>query len=253
MKLIINGDDFALTKGATQGIIYCIKNGIMTDTTVMVNMPYFEESMELAAENDINEMGIHFTLTCGKPVLDPKDIPSLVDENGNFYRKPQILKEKFKLEDAEKELRAQLQKFLNNNSNIRLNHMDGHHHFYAFHEDLFKLVMKLAKENNMPMRNADVGFGYKVSKEIKHPTLFSGEFFGEEKDLMVKDLEILISKYKDVEVLEFMAHPAFIDDELKEISSYSNQREVEKNILTSNEIKRFIEDNGIELISYSEL
>ena len=36
--LIINADDFGLTEGVNAGIIDCLRNGILTSATAMVNM-----------------------------------------------------------------------------------------------------------------------------------------------------------------------------------------------------------------------
>ena len=41
-KLIVNADDFGLTEGSTLGIIRSHEDGIVTSTTLMVNMPFCE-------------------------------------------------------------------------------------------------------------------------------------------------------------------------------------------------------------------
>ena len=42
MKLIINADDFGLSKSITDGIIVGILGGYITSTTIMSNMDYAE-------------------------------------------------------------------------------------------------------------------------------------------------------------------------------------------------------------------
>ena len=37
-------------------------------------------------------VGLHFTLTAGKPVLSPQEVPTLVDENGGIIHNNGILK-----------------------------------------------------------------------------------------------------------------------------------------------------------------
>ena len=118
MKLIINGDDFGLTRGVSEGIIKCMKNGILTDTSAMTNMPFFEEAINIAKSKGINEMGIHLNMTCGKPVLPQSEVSSICDENGNFYRKPELIPSNIKLSELEKELRAQIEKFKKTNMKI---------------------------------------------------------------------------------------------------------------------------------------
>lgn len=250
MKLIINGDDFGLTIGVSKGIIDAIKNGLMTDTTAMTNMPYFEESIKMAKENEINEMGIHLTLTCGKPVLDKNEVSSLVTEDGKFYRKPNVVPKEINMGELEKELRAQINKFLA--TGMKLNHIDGHHHFYIINEDIFKLVVSLAKEFNVPVRCPSNEYINLIKEaNVKSPDLMLGDFYEENTTE-----EYLINRLKELshlEVLEVMAHPAIIDKDLEEITTYLDYRTMELNTLKSKTLKKFINDNNIELISFSDL
>ena len=68
MKLIINADDFGYSNGVNYGIIDAFKNGILTSTTCLTNMPGFNHAIQLAKENPNLGIGIHLTLTCGKPL-----------------------------------------------------------------------------------------------------------------------------------------------------------------------------------------
>lgn len=45
MKLIINADDFGLSKGINKGIIEAYQAGLISSTTIMINMPYAEEAI----------------------------------------------------------------------------------------------------------------------------------------------------------------------------------------------------------------
>ena len=48
MRLIVNADDFGLSRGVNLGIIEAHKNGIVTSTTLMVTMNEVEHALELA-------------------------------------------------------------------------------------------------------------------------------------------------------------------------------------------------------------
>lgn len=250
MKLIVNGDDFGLTIGVSKGIIDAIKNGIMTDTTAMANMQHFEESIKMAKDNGINQMGIHLTLTCGKPVLDATEVPSLVNENGDFYKKPDYVPKEISMDELEKELRAQINKFLA--TNMKLNHIDGHHHFYIYDERMFRLVVSLAKEFKVPVRCPSNKFMNIIKEfDVKSPDFMLGDFYEENttEDHIIKRIKEL----KHIEVLEIMAHPAVIDNELTNITSYLEYRTKELNTLKSETLKEFIKNNNIELINFSQL
>lgn len=250
MRLIVNGDDFGLTIGVSKGIIDAIKNGIMTDTTAMTNMPHFEESIKMAKENGINEMGIHLTLTCGKPILPKDEVSTLVREDGYFYKHPKYVPKEINIDELEKELRAQINKFIE--TGMKLNHIDGHHHFYIFDKRVFKLVVSLAKEFNVPVRCPRRDY-LNIVKEfnVKSPDIMIEDFYEEcaSLDYLMKCLK----KFKHLDVVEVMAHPAIIDEELKSLSSYLEYRAIELEILKSDTIKKFLEDNNIELISFSQI
>lgn len=249
MKLIINADDYGMTQGVTEGIIDAMKSGVLSDTTAMANMPYFDEAMKIAKEKGINEMGIHLTASCGSPLSPSEEVSDLVNEDGTFLRRP---KEKLlNIDQVEKEFRAQIEKFMK--SGVKLNHIDSHHHCYSFYPEVLKMVIGLAKEYDVPMRcpNNDE-LHYVKEAGVKVPDYFVMDFYEENvsEEYLIKRLKKLIGKY---EVVEVMAHPAIVDQELIDLTSYNKCREKELKVLKSEELKRFIEDNNIEVISFSDL
>jgi len=47
-RLIVNADDFGLTRGVNRAILECISGGIVTSTTLMANSDEFEDAVGLA-------------------------------------------------------------------------------------------------------------------------------------------------------------------------------------------------------------
>ena len=62
-----------------------------------------------------------------------------------------------------------------------------------------------------------------------------------------------VHKAKGEELAEIMTHPAYLDTYLQNFSSYNLQRIKELEILTSEEVKNFIKENEIELISFGDI
>ncbi len=92
-SLIVNADDFNLTPAVSRGILAAHKNGIVSSTTVMVNLPGLQENAALLDPFPSLGVGLHVNLTLG-PALSPRDqVPSLVDANGQFIRDPARLAE----------------------------------------------------------------------------------------------------------------------------------------------------------------
>lgn len=254
MRLIINGDDFGLTEGVTKGIIKGIKEGIITDTSALVNSDYFIDASILAKEEGILSMGVHLTITFLKPVL--KGLKNIVDKDGFFYRKPLLIPAPYDYIEIEDELRAQIEKFLS--TELKLNHLDTHHIFSIMDEKIFEIVVKLAKEYNVPIRrdfslsnNEEQLFDI-ARKNIINTTdilLFqSGKVVT--KEYIVKN----VNKYKEEEIdVEILAHPGYVDENLKKLSSLTYNREKELEVYLDSEIKQYIKKSNVKLISYCDL
>jgi predicted glycoside hydrolase/deacetylase ChbG (UPF0249 family) len=83
-KLFINADDFGLCEPVNDAILDLAQLGALQSTTVMVNMPYAEAARELLAVDGF-QVGLHVTLTEGRPVAAVDKVASLVDAEGRFF------------------------------------------------------------------------------------------------------------------------------------------------------------------------
>ncbi|MBC6310184.1 ChbG/HpnK family deacetylase [Listeria sp. FSL L7-1582] len=86
-KIIINADDFGMSKGINYGVMEAYLNGIVSSTLLMPNLEAAEHAVKLAkaACPDLF-IGQHTNFLLGKPCSDPAKIPSMVDKNGDFHR-----------------------------------------------------------------------------------------------------------------------------------------------------------------------
>lgn len=254
MRLIINGDDFGLTEGVTKGIIKGIKEGIITDTSALANSDYFIDAAILAKEEGILSMGVHLTITFLKPVL--KALKNIVDKDGFFYRKPLLIPAPYDYIEIEDELRAQIEKFLS--TGLKLNHLDTHHIFSIMDEKIFEIVVKLAKEYNVPIRrdfslcdNEEYLFDIARKNSINTTDILlfqSGERVT--KEYIVKN----VNKYKEEDIdVEILAHPGYVDENLKKLSSLTYNREKELEVYLDSEIIEYIKKSNVKLISYCDL
>ena len=57
----------------------------------------------------------------------------------------------------------------------------------------------------------------------------------------------------DDEILEFMCHPAYVDQRLYDMTSYCLPRMKELELILSPELKQFVVDHNIELINFSDI
>lgn len=252
MKLIMNADDFGLTPDVNRAILACIKAGVVKSTTLMINQPGTEHAVEMIKSGLIPEVGLHLTLTSGRPLSDPKDISCLVDEDGYFLNKSVLMnKSDLNKDQIIREFRAQYHWAVNNGLDI--NHLDSHH-FAAVYPALKKAFIIFANEVGLPVRRIDTIVGGQGLLKVPTPDAFDIRFFNH--GVSLEKLQNYLLEYKREipdGVVEFMCHPAMPDDRMLEsLSSYVNDRVDELNILTSRKLISWLDLNEIECIGFDK-
>jgi predicted glycoside hydrolase/deacetylase ChbG (UPF0249 family) len=250
MRLIVNADDFGITKGVSLGILDAMEKGIVTETTAMTNGWYFEEGMKEAAKRGIKNIGIHLTFTWGKPVLPVEQVQSLVDENGYFQKLSKAKDIEFNYDEVRAEVKAQMERFIS--FGLMPTHIDGHHHFFAYDHKILDIVLDVAKEYDLPVRCPDGRSRelYKL-KGIRTTDAFAMDFYQE--NVTEDKLKEIINRYKDSDIVELMCHPAYVDEDLIKATTYNTWRKAEFELLISENIKNFIKENNIELIGFDKI
>ena len=264
-RLIVNADDYGRTPEISRGIREAHLHGVVTSTTCMMNIPTTEEDIAVALkETPRLGMGVHLVLTMGDPISAPETIPSIVDEEGHFFKYRPLLEQllNIKVDDVKREWRAQIEAFLQV-ADRKPTHLDSHHHSSYFSPALFRAMLELAKEYDCAIRFPFVG---DVSKELEetnkrmpdlirefdppHPDRFLVDFYDERASL--EELSNMIKDLPD-ETTEIMCHPGYTDAAFAAESVYNNQRDRELEILTHPSIKEAIQANDIQLISFASL
>jgi len=247
--LIINADDFNLTLGVTRGILEAHQRGIVTSTTVMVNLPGLERSRDLARETSRLGLGLHLNLTFGRPVLPPAKVASLVDGTGCFIRNPGRVGEAGDLSEIREELAAQAEWF-ETVFGCRPSHLDTHHHVHR-HPRIFDVVLDLAGALGIPLR----AFTPEMADRIRKRHLPAADrAIGDVGPDPFWQPGSLLAFFQDLPpgVTELMCHPGYADAALAG-SSYCIQREVELRALCEARIKDALMAAGVQCIAYRDL
>ncbi|WP_106496102.1 chitin disaccharide deacetylase [Lentibacillus sp. Marseille-P4043] len=220
MKVLFNADDFGLTKGVTDGIIKAHINGVVGATTIMMNGYAVDYAVTQAKQHPSLKVGVHLVLTWGKPLRN--DVPNLVTSDGTFIYKNTFRDMPYpNVDQVEQEWRTQINAFLK--TGLPLHHLDSHHHVHGW-EPLKKVIIKLAAEYDVPVR-------YVESLADHHDILLTDtlwvDFYGDGvNENVFEELRTL-----NVNTVEVMTHPAYIDDELLQVSSYLDKRKEELGLL----------------------
>ncbi|MEO1288861.1 MAG: ChbG/HpnK family deacetylase [Chloroflexota bacterium] len=153
--LIVNSDDYGISEGVSRGILEAHHNGIVTSTSVMVNMPYAAEAITTAQQIAPQlGLGLHFVLSFGEPISPPEKVPSLVTEAGTFVSTLDDLREKspsFTSDDLATELNAQFRRFVEL-AGTNPDHIDSHHAINYNHPVAYEIMLMIAQKHNLPYR-----------------------------------------------------------------------------------------------------
>ncbi len=288
-RLIVNADDWGLTKGVNRGIRDAYGSGIVTSATLMANGQAFEDAVEITRAHSSLGVGVHLNLSQGMPVSSPEIIPSLVDPQGRLYLRPGMLWKgiamgRVSLSEIETELRAQILRV--RGAGISPTHLDGHKHVHVL-PGISDVVITLARELGIrrvrcPLEKAPalagllfdshrpsvgtakqyavgraVSFFARVFRKkcarfgITSPT----HFFGVTQTgfLDVAEIETLLRRLPYDES-ELMCHPGYVDPALASAGTrLIEERERELEALTSPRIRRLVDGLGIRLVDYADL
>lgn len=268
-QLIVNADDYGHTAGVSLGIRQAHLRGIVTSTSAMMNYPRANEDLrEAVKECPRLGMGLHLVLTSGKPVLPAVKVSSLVDREGKFYKYDPFVErmDRMDLSQVNLEWHAQVEAFLKAIGRLP-DHLDSHHHSSYFTPALFELMLDLADELNVPIRLPFGMEGTALAEFITPPKesrlatrkpayaqVFVDSFYDE--GVTFENLKAILQNIADDpdhSTFEIMCHPAVVDEELRQTSTYNEQRALELEFLQNPEIRSLLEKLGIQLIRFADL
>lgn len=236
MKVIVNADDFGLTHGGNLAIIESYKKGILTSTTLMSNTKFTQEAIALAKENPGLGVGVHMVLTTQKPLLDTHK--NIVDAEGKFCWTINSLNETVDTEEVYNEWDAQIASIA---KHLDITHLDSHHHVHM-HPALDGVVQRLSEKYNVPYRSSRT----LLPKEV----CLNDTFY---KDMVTEEFFLDLFEKKAYDVVDVMTHPAEVDPYLRSISSYTEPRQREFEILSDPQLKEKALAMGIEFITYRDI
>ena len=289
-QLIINADDLGFNQEVTDGIFDSHSNGVVTSTTLMVNMPAADYAVERIAKHPDLSVGIHVNLTTGVPVSDPCDVPSLVDADGQFHdhRKFMRLANRWKLEtsDLEREMVAQFEKF--ESYGIQPTHADSHHHS-TYCLQVFPVLLKLLSQFKLRRMRSHRGwfhtdrtasnamalrfktlltnvkrFPQRIYYEVQHRMCKSRGFqvpderydfykvVGNQKMGFRSECVPSMLASMPPGIIEMVCHPGYLSQDPIDNAKFRQQRKDELDLMTSPSFAESLESSNIKLINFTQ-
>jgi hopanoid biosynthesis associated protein HpnK len=284
-RLIVNADDFGVTRGVNRGIIRCFREGIVRSTTIMANGDAFDDAVELARANPELGIGVHVVLIGGHPLAPLKEIGRLAGDNGALPRTvgSLILKMSARLirpNEIEAEVRAQIGRV--RATGITPTHVDTHKHTHL-HPMVMKAIARVAFEHGikrvrMPFEDFFGPLGslrasgqtlqrkaFAIGSHAAYPSFLRivemnqmrspEHFFGFAATGQLARVGLLriIQNLPDG-TSELVCHPGINDAELERTGTRLRaEREGELAALTDAGVNKEILERGVHLMSFREL
>jgi chitin disaccharide deacetylase len=150
--LIVTADDFGLHQAVNVAVEKASRARIVNAASLMVSAPAAADAVRRARQLPQLGVGLHIVLADGRPTLEPKQIPALLDSHGNFGNRMLLQGVRFFALPAvraqlEAEIRAQFAAFAR--TGLTLDHVNTHKHFH-FHPTVLSILLRVGKEYGSP-------------------------------------------------------------------------------------------------------
>lgn len=280
-RLIVNADDFGMSEEVNEAVVRAFKEGVLTSTSLMVTGAAFEEAVRLAKENPGLAVGIHLVTVVGRSALPHREIPALVDSEGNFSNNPTLAGLKYYFSpqarrELRKELAAQFEKF--RSTGLALSHIDGHLHLHV-HPVIFNAALELGAKHGcrrmrVPVEERRLALAFDGAGAVQktvHTLLFGGLAGYMKGKLQTRGFSFPKRVYGNLQsghmseryflyaldnltagTSEIYFHPAAYSDD-RVLASGERQCLLELEALTSKRVKKRIEELSVKLTNYFEI
>jgi predicted glycoside hydrolase/deacetylase ChbG (UPF0249 family) len=266
--LIIHADDMGLAHSVNSASIKAFDNKGITSGSIMVPCPWASEISAYAKDHPGLDIGIHLTLTSEWDLykwggISPSDqIQSLLDKNNYFYPSVEELGKMVKAAEAEKELRAQIDRAIA--SGVQPTHLDTHMGSVLANPELIKIYLNLSEVYNLPVLfpraylswfqpDMAKSMGSKIflldNLFMLEPKMISGKWI----DAYKKGIEAMKPGLN-----EMIVHLALDNEEMQAITKGHNDygsawRQHDLDLISSPEFKELLKANHIILIGWRQI
>ena len=264
--LIIHADDLSVAHSVDTASFDALDKKAVTSASIMVPCAWLTEVAWYAKDHPDADLGLHLTLTSEWKVdrwgpVESKDrVTSLLDPSGYLW--PEILPavRNLKPEEAERELRAQVERAVA--VGIRPTHLDSHMGVLFSTPELFAVYVKVAHDYKLPflavrLPSVPAQFFSLLSEKdvvldsvvIASPTVRANEW---------RDFYLQAVKNLKPGVTEMIVHLGHDDAELQAVTldhpDYGSAwRQRDYDVVTSPEFKKALEENHVILVKWKDL
>jgi predicted glycoside hydrolase/deacetylase ChbG (UPF0249 family) len=278
-RLIINADDFGISRSVNDGILEAARAGGITSTSLMVNLPDSADAVARARQCPGISVGLHFNLTVGNALIGPSSLTQ--GTTSEFFPLSRLLAAAslgmLDESDIERECLAQIDRMTR--AGFPPTHLDSHRHVHT-HPAIYPAVLRAVQARRIPHLRVpceplDVNAGVLGATMKKSVLLLSANrsrrktgvaqsaigpaqqitgFVGISLQGGTSFRERLFSLIRDLPAgtTELMTHPGYPDSGLAKRDSYTVEREVELRVLCSTEFRELLRENRVALANFGD-
>ena len=247
-KILVRADDLGYCEAFNYGLARAVKSGIVRSVGIMANMEWAEHGVRQLDGTEVI-FTQHACISQGRPLTDPKLIPSLVTETGEFksnavYRGA---KEDFVvLEEAVMEIEVQFQRIVELTGKKPFM-VEGH----AVPSMNFNKAMAIVAQKHgvecmkfSPDGKPMIGkYKFGFSMDSGNPDYNPFESFK----------AAALKPQAEDEAMLMVLHPGYVDEYVMKTSYITTARALEVAFAINPEVPKWCQENNVQLLTYADL
>jgi predicted glycoside hydrolase/deacetylase ChbG (UPF0249 family) len=264
--LIIHADDLAVAHSQDMASFEALNRGAATSGSVMVPCPWLTEVADYAKAHAEADLGLHLTLTSEwktyrwGPSAPRDQVSSLLDPQGYFYSETGEAVRHIKPEEAEREVRAQVETALK--MGIHPTHLDSHMGTLFANPAMVAVLAKVAHEYHLPFLMLKIpGTPPEMYAALNPTDVILDHVFMATPPIKSDEWSNYythIVKNLSPGVSELIVHLAYDDAEMQAVTldhaDYGSAwRQRDFNVVTSPEFQQALKENHIVLVTWRDL
>ncbi len=264
--LIIHADDLAVAHSQDMASFEALNRGAVSSASIMVPCPWLTEVADYAKAHPEADLGLHLTLTSEwktykwGPIAPRDQVPSLLDPQGYLFSTAEEAVRHIKPEEAEREVRAQVETALK--MGIRPTHLDSHMGTLFTKPALMAVLINVAHEYRLPFLVLKIpGVPPDMYSALKPTDVILDRVFMASPPIKPDawlDYYTHILRTLPPGVSELIVHLAHDDAEMQAVTvghpdygSAWRQRDFE--VMTSPQFRKALEENHVVLTNWRKL
>jgi len=263
--LILHADDIGVAHSENAASFDALDKGVVNSGSIMMPTPWVTEVAAYAKAHPNADLGLHLTLnsewnTYRWGGLAPRDqTSSLHDPDGTFPREPDVMVKRAKLDEVEKELRAQIDRAYA--IGIKPTHVDSHMGALYGTPDLFRTYAKVARSYKLPFLHFIGGADPAIVKTLQPSDIVADAVIMRlQKGSIEEWRKFYLDAIRDMKpgLTVILVHLGYDDAELRAVTTGwdswgADWRQRDYDVLTSAEFRQALKDNKVVMVTWRDV